>query len=329
MLLWALLLTLTAQGAGAGEPPELPSMPPWGRCPSPELQAQQWPHVNVTTPIWDNPVCTKSVVVTRGARAEMTCNSCNPIRKVMVCLRAPGREVCQPIFTQATPGCSSRDGWRLCVQGCSAKMVTEEAQDSQAGRYSWILLGRQRELKSTTLNVSEPPELPSTPFWERAGGEPGGGGESGCPAKSRLLRKKESPAPAAPARPWQERPLHTPRGPSEPRPEPPSPVLVPGAASGSHKGPRLCGRVCGPSPCHRPLQSGGCPSSLAGGHSAGPPCRGEAVPPLHGHPRGGLHQHHLLRPRERDPAGGPPEAEPPAGDAEGDVLRRREHPHCG
>lgn len=165
MLLWALLLTLTAQGAGAGEPPELPSMPPWGRCPSPELQAQQCPHVNVTTPIWDNPVCTKSVVVTRGARAEMTCNSCNPIRKVMVCLRAPGREDCQPIFTQATPGCSSRDGWRLCVQGCSAKMVTEEAQDSQAGRYSWILLGRQRELKSTTLNVSEPPELPSTPFW--------------------------------------------------------------------------------------------------------------------------------------------------------------------
>lgn len=138
-------------------------MPPWGRCPSPELQAQQWSHVNVTTPIWDNPVCTKSVVVTRGARAEMTCNSSNPIRKVMVCLRAPGREDCQPIFTQATPGCSSRDGWRLCVQGCSAKMVTEEAQDSQAGRYSWILLGRQRELKYTTLNVSGEGGAPTPP----------------------------------------------------------------------------------------------------------------------------------------------------------------------
>ncbi|XP_036159744.1 secreted and transmembrane protein 1 isoform X2 [Myotis myotis] len=176
MLLWALLLTLTSQGAGAGDPPELPSMPPWGRCPFPELQsrgravgeraeAQQWPPVNVTTPGWDHPVCTEGVSVTRGAPAEMTCNSSNPIRKVSICLQAPGGEDCHPIFTQATPGCSSRGGWKLCVQGCSAKMVTEGAQDSQAGQYMWTLRGRQTELKSTTLNVSEPSELPSMPPW--------------------------------------------------------------------------------------------------------------------------------------------------------------------
>ncbi|XP_036159745.1 secreted and transmembrane protein 1 isoform X3 [Myotis myotis] len=214
MLLWALLLTLTSQGAGAGDPPELPSMPPWGRCPFPELQsrgravgeraeAQQWPPVNVTTPGWDHPVCTEGVSVTRGAPAEMTCNSSNPIRKVSICLQAPGGEDCHPIFTQATPGCSSRGGWKLCVQGCSAKMVTEGAQDSQAGQYMWTLRGRQTELKSTTLNVSEPSELPSMPPW---GPPPGPGPALGPGPAPGAAARGPHPGPHAALRPGTGRP---------------------------------------------------------------------------------------------------------------------------
>lgn len=140
MLLWALLLTLISQGAGAGA--------------------------------WDDPICTEGVVsVTRGAPAKMTCHISNPFLHVSVCLRAPGWGDCQrggdcrPVFTQAAPGCSSGGGWRLCVEGPSARMVTEEARDSQAGEYRWTLVGGQTEQLCTTLNVSEPPEQPSTPPW--------------------------------------------------------------------------------------------------------------------------------------------------------------------
>lgn len=124
-------------------------------------EAQPWSRVNVPPTAWDDPVCTEGVVsVTRGAPAKMTCNISNPFLHVSVCLRAPGWGDCQrggdcrAVFTQAAPGCSSGGGWRLCVEGPSARMVTEEARDSQAGEYRWTLVGGQTEQLCTTLNVS-------------------------------------------------------------------------------------------------------------------------------------------------------------------------------
>lgn len=143
MLLWALLLTLLSQGAGARDNP-----------------CERHPTA------WDEPTCTKGELsVTRGSPAEMTCNISNPFLKVSVCLWTPGWKACQPVFTQAVQGCSSGGGWRLCVEGGSARMVTEEARDTQAGWYQWNLMGCQKEQRSTYLNVSEPPEQPSTPPW--------------------------------------------------------------------------------------------------------------------------------------------------------------------
>ncbi|XP_045428265.1 secreted and transmembrane protein 1 isoform X2 [Pipistrellus kuhlii] len=145
MLLWALLLTLLSQGAGA----------------------QTWDDPRDCPPTaWDHPTCTEGVVsVTSGAPAEMTCTISNAFLRVRVCLRAPGREACRPVFARAAPGCSSRGGWRLCVEGGSARMVTEKAQASQAGQYQWTLVGCQKDQSFTYLNVSEPPEQPSTPPW--------------------------------------------------------------------------------------------------------------------------------------------------------------------
>lgn len=103
---------------------------------------------------WDNPTCTSGVVsVSRGERAEMACNMSNPFKLISICLVVPGKE-CRLIFKDMAQGHFSQDGWRLRVQGRTAQLVMEEAQDTQAGKYKWEMVGRQRSIKCTTLNIS-------------------------------------------------------------------------------------------------------------------------------------------------------------------------------
>lgn len=117
---------------------------------------------------WDNPNCTSGVVsVSRGERAEMACNMSNPFVFITICLVVPGKE-CQLIFKDVAQGHFSQGGWQLRVQGGTAQLVTERAQDTQAGQYTWKMVGHQRTSKYTTLNISEPPGLPFTPFFSRA-----------------------------------------------------------------------------------------------------------------------------------------------------------------
>ncbi|XP_074175776.1 secreted and transmembrane protein 1 isoform X2 [Rhinolophus sinicus] len=105
---------------------------------------------------WDNPTCTSGVVsVSRGERAEMACNMSNPFKLISICLVVPGKE-CRLIFKDMAQGHFSQDGWRLWVQGRTAQLVMEEAQDTQAGKYKWEMVGRQRSIKCTTLNISGP-----------------------------------------------------------------------------------------------------------------------------------------------------------------------------
>ncbi|XP_039715396.1 secreted and transmembrane protein 1 [Pteropus medius] len=110
---------------------------------------------------WDDPACTKDVVsVSRGQPAVMTCNISNPFSFVNICMMGSGD--CQPIFQDVTQGDFVQDRWKLCIRGGVARLETEEAQDTQAGRYKWLLVGGQKSIVFTTLNVSEPPEPPLT-----------------------------------------------------------------------------------------------------------------------------------------------------------------------
>ncbi|XP_036125389.1 secreted and transmembrane protein 1 [Molossus molossus] len=114
------------------------------------------------TDLWDNPICTKNVSVTRGERAVMTCTISNPFHNVTICRRDHSGQHCQLIFEEVTPRCTSQDGWHLWVQGHTAQLVTEEARDAQAGCYHWIIVGLQISFEATTLHLSEPPEPHST-----------------------------------------------------------------------------------------------------------------------------------------------------------------------
>lgn len=117
---------------------------------------------------WDNPTCTGRVVsVSRGERAEMACNISNPLKLISIYLVVPGKE-CRLIFKDMAQGHFSQDGWKLRVQGHTAQLVMEEAQDTQAGTYKWEMVGCQRSSKTITLNISEPPDPPFTPFFSRA-----------------------------------------------------------------------------------------------------------------------------------------------------------------
>ncbi|XP_023375400.1 secreted and transmembrane protein 1 [Pteropus vampyrus] len=108
---------------------------------------------------WDDPACTKDVVsVSRGQPAVMTCNISNPFSFVNICMMDSGD--CRPIFRVVTQGDFVQDRWKLCIRGGVARLETEEAQDTQAGRYKWLLVGGQKSIVFTTLSVSEPPEPP-------------------------------------------------------------------------------------------------------------------------------------------------------------------------
>ncbi|XP_072601534.1 T-cell antigen CD7 isoform X1 [Vulpes vulpes] len=112
---------------------------------------------------WDNPSCTKGVVsVSRGERAVMACNISNDFRGVVIYLGDHRKG--QTLFRVRRPGYFRTAGWQLHVQGGSAQLVIDHANDTQAGCYTWHLYGRQRNARVTMLNVSEaePQDLKET-----------------------------------------------------------------------------------------------------------------------------------------------------------------------
>uniref|UniRef100_A0A0D9S4X5 Protein K-12 n=1 Tax=Chlorocebus sabaeus TaxID=60711 RepID=A0A0D9S4X5_CHLSB len=115
---------------------------------------------------WDSPVCTAEVVsVSRGENAVMSCNISNAFSRVIIKLRAQGQE--STIFNAVAPGYFSREGWRLHVQGGVAQLVIKGTRDSHAGLYTWHLVGRQRNNRQVTLEVSgaEPQSTPDAGSW--------------------------------------------------------------------------------------------------------------------------------------------------------------------
>lgn len=137
--------------------------------PAPSLPVMLWAlllipaSLSAQTGTWDEHTCTEGVVsVSRGERAVMTCNLSSPISYINICLVRSGG-ASQTIFKNVSPGNYSKGGWQLWIQEDTAQLVTEKAQDSQAGQYLWRIAARQISIKNTTLNISEPQELPFMP----------------------------------------------------------------------------------------------------------------------------------------------------------------------